>query len=1001
MAVLDWTNTNTMKYNDLCVTVPRDKREVLNAKILMLIDTGELQGVTPEEMFNCYTGSGGLHGLDQEDFGNFHEYSEAKKEIEQGQFFTPLSLAAKIAGLIELKSSETIADLTCGVGVFANFFPEKQFYGCELDSKAARVAQFLFPATTIEQGDIRYYQPEIKFDHIVGNPPFNLKWKIGDKEMLSQAYYFEKAAAVLRPAGMLLAIVPQSFCADDFFNKSQIGQLSEGFNFICQVKLENNAFKNMGVTDFATKLLCLQRRSQYLNAVPYRNEFVDWEQAGVLIHAAIEIARSLKIKANSELSSNKEFSYKVRKYLYELHTQPALQPYYNKALAYVEKFRTQKCPDNMGLEEWHKKHRITEDKVLSYLKRTVKKQSQKKIDKIALVKDNYGIRYKAYSGKMQRELNEQYKTASWTFNDIVYYDLPMSSLPAGMPKGIRKLIERKKKAFARQQQSFNEVVGDASIVTNLEKFNWLSKDGLCHFNERQKGDLVRIFTKDYSVLNWQQGSGKTSAAYAWSKFRPLKKVFIVSNSLSINLTWEKFLTLNGCSYVNIKSAADLERIGDCKYVILSHDYLIKYQRQIAKAVKILSHKVCMVLDESDEITNHLAKRTRAIKRCFRKAKRKILTTGTTTRNNIAELYSQLELLYNNSINMTCECAYIYSENKDDDTLQQYANPDVHAPFPAYYGNTLFKSCFNPSKTTVFGIKQHNQNLYNEEHLRSIIERTIITRKFRDIAGDKYVISTESTYQTPVERHVYRTILNDFHTMVNKYFKSTGSSRKDSLLKIMRQLQLLIEATSTPQFFSEYQGSTMPNKAVAIFKGLQDIEGKACIGCTTIKATQWYYEHASILFPFRQIFLIKGDVSFKSRQKIIDAFEATANGILICTQQSLKSSVNIPSCDDVFIESLQWNIPKMEQFFFRFIRYDSKNLTRVRFITYENTIEANLLALLMAKEKLNDYIKTLEYRDNSDIYGEYGIDTNILSSLITKEWDEEGKVQLRWGQAEAA
>lgn len=194
---------------------------------------------------------------------------------------------------------------------------------------------------------------------------------------------------------------------------------------------------------------------------------------------------------------------------------------------------------------------------------------------------------------------------------------------------------------------------------------------------------------------------------------------------------------------------------------------------------------------------------------------------------------------------------------------------------------------------------------------------------------------------------------------------------------------------------------MPNKAVSIFKALQEIEGKSAIGCTTIKACHWYYEHACILFPFRQIFMIKGDVSVKRRQKIINAFEATPNGILICTQQSLKSSVNIPSCDDILIESLQWNIPKMEQFYFRFIRYDSKNLKRVRFVTYENTIEANLLALLMAKEKLNDYIKTLEYRDDSDIYTEFGIDTNILSSLITKELDEEGRIKLSWGQAQAA
>ena len=101
-----------------------------------------------------------------------------------------------------------------------------------------------------------------------------------------------------------------------------------------------------------------------------------------------------------------------------------------------------------------------------------------------------------------------------------------------------------------------------------------------------------------------------------------------------------------------------------------------------------------------------------------------------------------------------------------------------------------------------------------------------------------------------------------------------------------------------------------------------------------------------------------------------------------------------------MESLQWNIPKIEQFYFRFIRYNSKNKTKVYFVNYEGTIEVNLLALLMAKERLNDYVKTLEYRENSDIYDEYDIDLDILNGLITKQKDEEGNIQISWGEAKA-
>jgi len=133
-----------------------------------------------------------------------------------------------------------------------------------------------------------------------------------------------------------------------------------------------------------------------------------------------------------------------------------------------------------------------------------------------------------------------------------------------------------------------------------------------------------------------------------------------------------------------------------------------------------------------------------------------------------------------------------------------------------------------------------------------------------------------------------------------------------------------------------------------------------------------------------------------RKEILEQFRLSENGILVCTQQSLKSSVNIPYCNKCIIESLQWNIPKISQFYFRFIRFDSERHTEVHFVNYKNTIEINLLALLMAKEKLNDFIKTTNEKTSAAIYEQFGIDLNILDMLITKDWDDDGHLTLRWG-----
>lgn len=67
------------------------------------------------------------------------------------------------------------------------------------------------------------------------------------------------------------------------------------------------------------------------------------------------------------------------------------------------------------------------------------------------------------------------------------------------------------------------------------------------------------------------------------------------------------------------------------------------------------------------------------------------------------------------------------------------------------------------------------------------------------------------------------------------------------------------------------------------------------------------------------------------------------------------------------------------------------------ITYRDTIDMNLFALLLAKERINDFVKTCDYKDQSDIYGEFDVDLDILNSIISKTKDSEGKVRLEWGR----
>lgn len=987
-----------MKYNPTATPIPKNRRDDINKKILDMLSSTLPESITPEDIFNGYTGVGGLHGLDRNSFPNYFEYAEEKKEIEQGQFFTPADMVEQICSILPITSGDVIADITCGAGAFFNSLPESQCYGIDIDSKAIKVAKFLYPEANIECRDIRTWEPDTHFDYIVGNPPFNLKWEIQGLPYLSQYYYCLKASMIMKPGGILIFIAPDSFLKDEFFTKSMIEEINSKFNFLFQISLPKNGFANMGVTSFNTKVMCFQAHADSIEQVPYSSTYLsDWNEADQIMQTVGQQRNQLKLKLYQETLKKfgNDFNYKSKKYLYEIKAHKILKPYYSHALSLIDKLNNQKCPANMSYEEWDKS-KLTNGRVLALLRAIVARQVKKDVHVFKPVKSKYNIRYKPYSRKALNMLKAAHPTHSWSIVDLVTGN---TRVPAHIPKGFKKLIRKKQSEYLNQCASWKTLERIPEIDAYLKKFAWYNPAmQKCKFNEMQLADLGLILQKKYAILNWQMGTGKTSAIAAWARYKEQSNTFIVSAALAINMTWEPFMRRHNKKYIIPKTISDIENLQKGTYVLLTLDYLIKLRRHIKKYVKMISYNINFVFDESDEITNPGAKRTQAVLDCFRKAKRKLLATGTTTRNNITELYSQLELLYNNSANLLCFCETYTYEDKEK-ILQTQINPYYLKPFPAKSGSLWFKRCFNPSKSTVFGIQRHNQNIYNEPQLRKLLEYTVITRKFKEIAGSKYSIISDKVNQNQSERKIYWMIIKELNKILPEYYTSTGNSRKDAMLRVLRQLQLLIKATSTPHLFKEWDNGPIPNKCLQVFKRVEEHNEKIAIGCTSIEAVEWYVKELRERFKERLVFEIKGDVSFKTREKIRKAFESTTNGILVATQQSLKSSVNIPTCSKVIIESKQWNIPKIEQFFFRFIRYDSPNKTEVIFISYENTIEMNLLALLMAKEKLNDYIKTLEYRDDSDVYQEYDINLDILDSIITKEKDEEGTMQIRWGAAE--
>lgn len=333
-------------------------------------------------------------------------------------------------------------------------------------------------------------------------------------------------------------------------------------------------------------------------------------------------------------------------------------------------------------------------------------------------------------------------------------------------------------------------------------------------------------------------------------------------------------------------------------------------------------------------------------------------------------------------------------------MEKNRNFFLNQPFPAYKrGYELFSYSYLPKKITVFGLEKANQDIYNASFLDELLEKTVITKNFEEVVGRKiYKIYQGTCSFSEREKEVYRIAVKEFDKIRRKYFAAYGNARKDSMFRILQQLLLLLKICADPSLAYEYDSNEVPTKVKKAIRLLQMWKyEKVAIGVRRIEVADSYYRYLKQAFPERQIFYITGDkVPCKQRQRIVEKLRKTENGILLSTQQSLSESMNIDDVDKIILPELHYNHAAMEQYYFRFIRYTSRNFKQVVFLIYENSIEVNLLKMILAKEKLNLFMKN-QLLENGELYERFGINPQIFSLLMTTSVDQEGKLQIQWGE----
>ena len=303
------------------------------------------------------------------------------------------------------------------------------------------------------------------------------------------------------------------------------------------------------------------------------------------------------------------------------------------------------------------------------------------------------------------------------------------------------------------------------------------------------------------------------------------------------------------------------------------------------------------------------------------------------------------------------------------------------------------------------ILSRGQKAMNAAHVSGsnfLVNRFVITRTFKEVSGkDIKKIRQVAVRFSDAEREVYRTAIESFERMRSRYFASTGNLRKDAMMRLIQQITLLLRISAAPNTVEEYHGG-LPTKIAKVMGMLDDAKDEiVAIGVRHKNVVNAYADAIRDRFPDRPLFVVTGSTTtLAARRKLRKTLKESGNGILLCTQQSLPSSVNFEFVDTVIIPELHYNNSRMSQFYMRFIRYNSTRMKNIYFVTYLGSIESNQMQMVLAKEKLNLFMRGQD-TDLDEIYERFGVDYDLLSVLMSREMDENGKMYLKWGEQNIA
>lgn len=1006
------------KYRPLALTVIQNERDKINTGVLRLIRAGS--SPDKSKVFTAYTGRGGLHDLEFSDFANRYDYTRAKQEIEQGQFFTPDWVTELAARVIDLPQGSSICDPTCGHGAWFNWFGHHcRLFGNDIDPDATVVAKYLFPEAEISGVDLRAYCPERSFDAIVGNPPFGLRLSTGSSidspTQRSEDIFLDFITRHLRLGGSSIFIVPLSWLEDEVAY-SRAKRLMASFIIEGQFLLPETLFSPYGCDRIATKLVLLRTR---LSPEEPQGEIVTIDARKGDVAAAVfewlaksgsyQLFRAQARAAGARLSleqarllANREDAlqkYSFEKYVFHL-SRINLESADYEWRRWVKAH--EQCPEGMKYEEWERS-RLRPETVIQETRRAVRLQHKRLKPLVRLTQTKDGLALKSYSPGAASALANQ--KSSWTWLELEYAEPDFEQLSCNLERlnartgkakisyisfNWEKPVRRYRGRLALWRRPINcdpDPVDLAAVQAGYDRLR--DEYGLSvRREELQEERLAQIIAKDGALLAWQQGVGKTYAALVFSSAkasadrqqgRKVGASLVVTSSLAVHRNWLPELRNAGRHVITTKQC--FGNIQPESWIVLTHHQAHQYRRFLRKMAKA-KQITTLILDEADEYANHFSRRYQAVRTFSNRIRYRLLTTGTPARNTAAELFAQLDIVFGGSPAFQCVAPTIVEESKDG-VLLEVANPDYLLPYRPYSGYSLFRRCHAPSKATVLGKKRLLPDILGRDALGKFLSTIRSRLTLEELRGyDPVLARVVDITATSAERALYKQILSETSRFVRRELDAARfEQRKLNQLALAQAIRILQQACSIPAKFPEFQGTEQAKLEYIVSECEKNTHSHIAIG------TIWKHATAQIAACLKNrldcpVIAFTGDASKAAIGRALADLARAPRAVLVTTQQALRSSINIPCVSKVIAESLPWNFSSLGQYARRFARYNSPHeFIKVDLLVTRDTIEERILGLNVRKEGIALFAAGDALDDDLDpVLDQYGADTSALLLL---------------------